>query len=215
MAYSPSQRRRACLHFLSEGATSNSACPFYSRFVQLEEKIDGVMTLLNANRQPQRRLTPVERSPDSTSRTPLMTRTAHSEPTLGYQSPQARLGPPSSSSQYREQPVSQLALPIDHVDIIPGFQIAFDEADRLLHLYRTQFCPSFPFVPIPCSLAAYDLFTDRPFLFRTIMQTVVPHSSAVQQQIKRWFSEYIATHIIVQQEKNLELLQAILVHVGW
>lgn len=147
-----------------------------------------------------------------------MTTPQSGQTSLDLQHQQAR--PVSFSAprlSYVEQPapLSRSIPPVNHAEIIPGFQVSFEEADRLLDLYRTDYCTSFPFVTILPDMAAYDLFADRPFLFRTIIQVVAPQDAAVQQEVKLWFRKYIADHMIIQQEKSLELLQAILVFVAW
>lgn len=105
--------------------------------------------------------------------------------------------------------------PIEHIEIIQGFRLTLTEAEDMFRLYKTTYSPLSPFVPIPSSTSAYDLFTAKPFLFRTIMQAVAPQSAAVQKDVAVWFREYIAEHIIIKQEKSFEILQAILVCVAW
>lgn len=37
----------------------------------------------------------------------------------------------------------------------------------------------------------------------------------MQKKAAIWFREYIAEHMVVKQEKSLELLQAVLVCIAW
>jgi hypothetical protein len=101
------------------------------------------------------------------------------------------------------------------IEVIAGFEMGFAEADRMLHFYRTTFSPFFPFVPVPPTITAYDLFLKQPFLFRCVVHAVAPQSPAIQRSMNQWFREFIARHIVVQQERRLELLQGMLVFLGW
>lgn len=75
--------------------------------------------------------------------------------------------------------------------------------------------PRYPFVIIPETKDAFTLLNESRCLFWTVMASVAPQSSAVQREFKKWFRQYIAEHVVVRQEKRLDLLQAILIHLGW
>ena len=112
-------------------------------------------------------------------------------------------------------PTSTLSvLPFDHIKIVPGLSISFNEADSLLDRYRTysKFCP---FIPVSPSMNAWQMFERSPFLLRTILQTAAPQNAAIQRDVGRWFREYIAEHVVVNQEMRLELLQALIVYLSW
>lgn len=47
------------------------------------------------------------------------------------------------------------------------------------------------------------------------MTVTAPQSATTQKRAALWFREYIAEHMVVNQEKSLELLQAILVSIAW
>lgn len=101
------------------------------------------------------------------------------------------------------------------IEIIPGFKISVDKGDELLDLYRNEYSDQFPFVPIPDDLGAIDLAEQRPFLFRTIVQLTSPQTPVLQRSLSRWFRIYIAEHVIVDQEKSVQLLQGKLVYIAW
>ncbi|KAK0636633.1 hypothetical protein B0T17DRAFT_86157 [Bombardia bombarda] len=173
-----------------------------TRVGQLEEKIDGIMSLLNAGRQLQQTSASSQSQPSPTPQTPPI-----------FHDPiRDSLVPPSpkeNSSYVHTTP------PLEYIDIVPTLRVSFAEADRLLTLYRTDYSPRFPFVPITDDLRAYDLFQNRPFLFRTIMHIVAPQNAAVQRDVNQWFRQYIAEHIVINQEKRLELLQALILFIAW
>lgn len=98
---------------------------------------------------------------------------------------------------------------------IPDFQVTDREASRFLSIYASEYAPNFPFVMVPSAATAHSLHDRSPGLFWAIMTAVAPQSFAVQQRVKTWFRQYVADHVIVRQEKTLQLLQAILVHLAW
>lgn len=244
-----------------------------SRVGQLEEKIDGIMSLLNASQQIS------QNSPSSSGQTPPSTASGplpshepsrnsihqllnpNVEPTItGVTSnrtseipevtstpptsnsfhynarliPPAGLIPPASISAGQSPGTSSPGLPpdvsgsafrgatrppaptpVDSVEIIAGFTMTFYEADRALNLYRSLYAPCFPFVTVPVMFTAYELFERTPFLFRTIVSVTTPQGPTIQADFKVWFRHYIAEHVVVNSERRLEILQALLVHIAW
>lgn len=138
-------------------------------------------------------------------------------PTNTLQAPRNTLQTPTSTVQ-SSSPKSYIP-PTAYIEIIPqpyGYlRVTMSEAERLLKLYQDEYHPRFPFVPVPRNTTAQDLFQRQPFLFRTIIQIVAPQNAAAQRAFTTWFREYIATHIVVKQEKRLDLLQAILLFIAW
>ncbi|POS68963.1 hypothetical protein DHEL01_v212643, partial [Diaporthe helianthi] len=242
-----------------------------TRVGQLEEKIDGIMSLLNASQQIQ------QNSPSSSGQTPPSSAsmpapchepgrnsiqqllnpnvesTASAAPTNRSEFADFTSSPPSAHSyQYNTRPLPPpaVALPAsittgqstgasspkpsadtpvpgfraqgrpsppgnESVEIIPGFRMTFYEADRALNIYRSLYAPYFPFVTIPVMTTAYDLYEKTPFLFRTIVSVAAPQGPNTQSDYREWFRRYIAEHIVVNNERRLELLQALLVHIAW
>jgi hypothetical protein len=64
-------------------------------------------------------------------------------------------------------------------------------------------------------MSAYELYEEAPFLLCTILTVVAAQTLAVQRSVQRWFRQYLAEHLVVEQERRLELLQAILIFVAW
>lgn len=117
---------------------------------------------------------------------------------------------PAFRAQGRPSPTGN-----ESVEIIPGFRMTFYEADRALNIYRSLYAPYFPFVTIPVMATASDLCEKTPFLFRTIVSVAAPQGPNTQSDFREWFKRYIAEHVVVNNERRLELLQALLVHVAW
>jgi hypothetical protein len=112
-------------------------------------------------------------------------------------------------------PVTLPTPPADQIDVCPGFHLSLGEAEKMLQMYKDSYSPIFPFVPVPQATSTYDLFSVKPFLLRTIMTVTAPQSPMMQKKAAIWFREYIAEHMVVKQEKSLELLQAVLVCIAW
>ena len=120
-------------------------------------------------------------------------------------------GGPGFRAQGRPSPPGNESV----VEIIPGFRMTFYEADRALNIYRSLYAPYFPFVTVPVMATAYDLCEKTPFLFRTIVSVAAPQAPNTQSDFKEWFRRYIAEHVVVNNERRLEILQALLVHMAW
>ncbi|CAN8103248.1 unnamed protein product [Discula destructiva] len=236
-----------------------------TRVGQLEEKIDGIMSLLNASQQIQ------QNSPDSGGQTPPSSAAGggpHFEQSRNSihqllnpnveaaadaagnrttEGSEAEPTPPSSSSfqaQARSLPSAGLVRPAsiaaggnslrstespsfaperdtrpsaadESVEIVKGFRVSFYEADRALNLFRSIYSPYYPFVTIPVMMTSSELFDTTPFLFRTVVAITTPQLPAIQAEYKMWFREYVAQHVVVNGERRLEILQAILIHLAW
>lgn len=237
-----------------------------SRVGQLEEKIDGIMSLLNASQQIQ------QNSPSSSGQTPPSTSSAvpafeqggrssiqqllnpnveansgagggwptedpaciSTPPLSANLHSQARLVPPADldaaasigapagskagidgSHDLASERATRPTAAGESVEIVKGFRVTFFEADRALNLYRSIYSPYFPFAPIPAMMTAYELYGRSPFLFRSVVALTTPQSPAVQAEYRLWFREYVAQHVVVNNEKRLEILQAILIHLAW
>ncbi|KAK7717736.1 hypothetical protein SLS63_010691 [Diaporthe eres] len=242
-----------------------------ARPIDLEEKIDGIMSLLNASQQIQ------QNSPSSSGQTPpssasvpvpshepgrnsiqqLLNPNVESSssaaPSNRPDFPELASSPPSAHHyQYNARPLAPSGIPQpasiatgqstgasspkatpdmagpgfraqnrpsppgnESVEIIPGFRMTFYEADRALNIYRSLYAPYFPFVTIPVMTTAYDLYEKTPFLFRTIVSVAAPQGPNTQSDFKEWFRRYIAEHLVINMERRLEILQALLVHMAW
>ncbi|OJJ51247.1 hypothetical protein ASPZODRAFT_127282 [Penicilliopsis zonata CBS 506.65] len=105
--------------------------------------------------------------------------------------------------------------PGQYIEIVPGFRMTLNEADKALNLYRSFYTSYFPFVPIPVTMTALEMDSETPFLLRTILQVTAPVNHTIQKKVQTWFREHIAQHVLVEGERRLEVLQAIIVFVAW
>lgn len=169
---------------------------------QLEKKIDGIVSLLAANHHI--RVTgPSPLTPDS--------------PEFQIQQQLAE----ENDRNCEGDTCADDAVPTDvagdfsHFELLPSFRVTYDEAQRYLVLYQQEYLPKYPFVPLPAGIAPHQLYSESRLLFWSILAVVVPLSHEAQLGFKIWFRKHLAEHLIVRQEKKLEYLQAILVHLGW
>ncbi|KAK0609266.1 hypothetical protein B0T14DRAFT_232685 [Immersiella caudata] len=167
-----------------------------TRVGQLEEKLDGIMSLLSASQGLQQLATPTL----SNSSTP---------PTFGLPLESLQNPPPPVSRSARYAPRA------GSFEVVPGFQVTGDEAERFLNLYRSEYSPKFPFVPISPEVAPDELFQSRPFLFRVIIQIIAPQTAETQREVAQWVRQHVSHHVLVVQERRLELLQGLLLYIGW
>ncbi|KAF5235576.1 hypothetical protein FAUST_6995 [Fusarium austroamericanum] len=171
-----------------------------TRVAQLEKKIDGIVSLLAANQR--QNLSP-----------------------LTPESPKEQTQPqPRSMSSLSVSPVSLDIVPhgpditpnlTPSVELFPGFRISHQQASERLALYTRDYVPHFPFVPLSGAMTSQELYIESSLLFWTILAVVSPLEDKVQMEFKAWFRKYLAEHVIVRQEKSVDILQAILVYLGW
>ncbi|KAI1379829.1 hypothetical protein F4677DRAFT_464064 [Hypoxylon crocopeplum] len=96
------------------------------------------------------------------------------------------------------------------IAIVPGFEVSFSDADQILEEYIVTMIPQFPFVPLP-SHNAYEMYKDRPLLLKTILWVCKPPGPEAYAAFESWFRQHIAHQAVVLMNKNLELIQVLLV----
>jgi hypothetical protein len=180
-----------------------------SRVAQLEQKIDGIVSLLTASQQIQQL---------SAAGLPLTPETIQAtDQSNAAQSPvdmECGTKVPESILEDGDMPFSD-SVDSTRLELLPGFRVTLEEADEYLTIYRKEILPYFPFVPVSPDIMAFELYSKHRFLFWAIISVTAPQSVQVQHAVKRWFRQWIAEHMVVRQEKRLEILQAMLIHLGW
>ncbi|KAF7560936.1 hypothetical protein G7046_g3209 [Stylonectria norvegica] len=176
-----------------------------TRVAQLEKKIDGIVSLLAATQNTiQHTNQPIQPNAQS----PL---TPESPEVLQAQ----REVSDDCETCVPAPPAPDLGEHMSEFELLPGFRVTRQQATEYLAVYRTDYLPKYPFVPIPADATPYSLYNSTRFLFWGIMAVVMPLASSVQQAVKVWIRRYLANHMIIAQEKRLEFLQGILLHIGW
>ncbi|KAJ6782886.1 hypothetical protein PWT90_09919 [Aphanocladium album] len=196
-----------------------------TRVTQLEQKLDGIMSLLESNQRAKHRSgsagsastsgdAPSPLTPESTNNNNLN----NPWPFRSRPSDCAGQNAEKTASLSEERPSPAVFVDRgvgEKVELMPGFSLTFTEANEYLNIYRKDYMPIFPFVIIEDTTKAHELYHNTPALFWMIMAAVSQTSEDVDTNVKKWLRQYVADTMIVKQEKTLELLQAILIHLIW
>ncbi|KAI8961511.1 hypothetical protein F5Y11DRAFT_326039 [Daldinia sp. FL1419] len=88
------------------------------------------------------------------------------------------------------------------------------EAEETLRIFQEQFVPFFPFVYIPPDTTAAQLQRSKPFLWLNILTICCksrPKKTALSQKIR----EYLAQKMLIDLDRNMDLLLGLLAYLGW
>ncbi|KAI2627355.1 hypothetical protein GGS26DRAFT_561496 [Hypomontagnella submonticulosa] len=97
----------------------------------------------------------------------------------------------------------------------PGFGLTWNQAEQAVSDFRIKFTPFFPFVAFDPDVSAEDLLSRKPLLFKAIMLAAAPLTLAKQNEIKTSILAYVGQHLLVMDERDLGLLQGLLVFIAW
>lgn len=93
--------------------------------------------------------------------------------------------------------------------------ISDKEAQGILHKFQTEMLPYFPFVAVPPDATASELRQSKPFLFCTMVTVSCLDDTERQLDMAHSIRECIGSAIVTRGEKGLDLLQGLLVCLGW
>ncbi|KLU82336.1 hypothetical protein MAPG_01409 [Magnaporthiopsis poae ATCC 64411] len=214
------------------------------RVGQLEQKLDGIMSLLTAskhlNEQRPNKSSVISSALTSSALEPfgrvfppgpgLLTSAPSYPPTVQECVPVSTpesLSHRTDSSSKATPPdrtaasVAESSAALDEdmrqerYEIFPGLELNGQEARAALDTYRNIYQPDFPFVPISKKTSPAALFAKSPLIFRAIAICCVHQAPSLQREGDRWFRSHIAQRVVVNGEKNLELLQSIIIFFAW
>jgi hypothetical protein len=94
-------------------------------------------------------------------------------------------------------------------------QITRQLAEDLLERYRKHKMPQFPFVIIPPTTDLATLRQESPFLLLCILTACLDHNPPLQDSLELIVRKEIASRVVVGIERNMDLLQGLLVHIAW
>ncbi|KAI7491017.1 hypothetical protein KC351_g219 [Hortaea werneckii] len=89
------------------------------------------------------------------------------------------------------------------------------QAEILLDRYRRLLAPEMPFVVIPSHMTAQHLYTDKPLLLRAIVTVTYFHNLPGQRRMVKMMMRDVSERVLLNNEKNIGIIQAILVFVAW
>ncbi|QPG95039.1 hypothetical protein C2857_007535 [Epichloe festucae Fl1] len=181
-----------------------------SRTAQIEERLNGLVNLLQASGELSSNHTPLNTLSDAAAseQSAMAQDTPSASSTTSYQ--------PYSNTLTIPETYNSNAVPSCICRPQPGSAPPPpDSDDVLLELFRTQMQPLFPFVIIPPSISASELQASRPFLMSAIrMVTSFRNLRSMSAQLYRLMS-HVADHVLLRSARSLELLQGILVMIAW
>lgn len=194
------------------------------RVAQLEQKLDGLVTLLTSN-QIDPLMPPLDQASNIfVPRSPvsLDSNTPTAEPPTAT--------PQSNNSNGETNAVDTLNVSIDPADpISSGTAGAFSvtstkpsqleqdehESEIMLREFKTNLAEQFPFVVIHPDSKSRSLRNERPLLWKAIM--VASSHGASDRQMARGadLMEDLTKRLLSIAEKSLDLLQALLLFIAW
>jgi hypothetical protein len=199
--------------------TRDAKRPAASKTAQLEEKLDGIMSLLKSATQS----TPVAADPNATIVSNFghdnniqanSTTSSHGQiegPMNGvsrdYLANPTLLTPATTGSESTSHHSPTSGVPC-------GFEPSLYEAEEYLSIFRNQKSKYFPFIYIPSTTSAQQLLQERPFLWLCIMAI---SSKSVSQQLALGskIRHIVGRKMLLEYERNLDLLLGLLAYIGW
>lgn len=116
--------------------------------------------------------------------------------------------------QSPRQPSSPWSRP-DQGDIVDRGIISMDAAADLYSRYNERMAPHLPAVIFPPSHTVAELRRSKPILFLAIMAAAGSEIHSLQAVLQREIMTIFAEKVFLSGEKNLEIVQALLVTVIW
>ena len=96
-----------------------------------------------------------------------------------------------------------------------GIDLEKDVADNLLYQFREQSMTYFPFVAIPPSWTTSDLEKEKPLLWRVIIMITYNQNTSLQALLGKTLIEELTARLLLRGDKNIELLQSLLLFTAW
>jgi hypothetical protein len=200
----PASKDDVCT-LLAELSSMNKANYPSRRTTQLEQKLDGIVTLLTTRQQnfsilPASDL-PVDSSPD--------VRLA-----LPFPPPRQTVSRSSPDGNHKRNQTDTIHQSPEDPSVSESMRYSADP-DDLLEIFRTDMTPHFPFVVIPPGTTAGQLHQQNPFLYSAIMMSVAFRNVSKQMAMARDIMMDLSVRLLQKGEKSMDLLQGLLVYSAW
>ncbi|PKX90031.1 transcription factor domain-containing protein [Aspergillus novofumigatus IBT 16806] len=175
--------------------------PIVSKAVQLEQKLDGLLSLLQANQSQSMPECPSPEIPGQDQVSPRR------------QDVVAPLLTPEGSTPHGNSPGRSFTTSVGPAEVCSS-NTADANAEEVLNCFRNGPLAYLPFVHIPDSVSAAQLEMESPFLWYCICAVQCKHT-ARQSALSVSIREKAAQALLVDCRKNLDILQGLLVYLGW
>ena len=188
----------------------------FRRVAQLEQKLDGLVTLLTSNKSTLQANPSSQTSGEFFPRSPVSLESNAS--TVGP----STAAPPSgimNGGMTTVQNINDSILPNDPVDGAADRSLSVDrgdqEAELLLLEFKTNMTQQFPFVVIAAESTSQSLQHEKPLLWKAIMVAASHEKSDRQLALGSKLMEDLTTRLLLGVERSLDLLQALLIFIAW
>ena len=199
-----------------------------SQVEKLEEKLDGLVTLLRSSQ---------DSKASNESSVPAIFDTSPATPrpysdvnSLSQPLHDGVSGPPwirletangsggSQPSQHSEDRATASIAATSDYDLRPKIPdcVGFtsEQANAMLNRFRNEMSPFFPFVIVSPSFSAEDLQRDRPLLLESVLAVASPVSE-YQVTLGKWLVRQLTERMAINGERNLDLLLGVLTYTAW
>lgn len=92
--------------------------------------------------------------------------------------------------------------------------LALDQSQNYLEIFKLQYLSFFPFVYIPQTTTPTQLQQERPLLWMSI-QAICTRSLAQQEALGTQIREILVKQLLVDGERNIDLLLCLLAFLAW
>lgn len=120
--------------------------------------------------------------------------------------------PPSSTISNTSLQPSPAPEPFN--DFITRGLLTITEGEELLLRFRTDLMPLFLFVIIP-GRSFVELREQSPFLLLCVITACLEHKPTLQQKLEFEARTVVSTRIVMNMERDMDLLRGLLVHIEW
>lgn len=186
------------------------------RVAQLEQKLDGLITLLTSNQST------LQANPSGQASDSFLPRSPASLDSNASATGPSTAAPPSVNLDRGTTSVHTVnssylspTLACGATDRSFLFEPDDQEADIILLEFKKNMTEQFPFVVIPSDSTSRSLQHDRPLLWKAIMVTASHGDPHRQLALGSKLMEDFTTRLLFRTEKSLDLLQGLLIFIAW
>jgi hypothetical protein len=182
-----------------------------SKTAALEEKLDGIVNLLNSRTQLPQISSP--NTPNKSQNDLLDTFTQPSEAAATRYAPPT---PVASSVSTTSPPFPNIDYHCPNSNHLPtSYPIETDtESDAILETYRTRMIPFFPVAIINPRTTVQEMQNKQPFLW-LVIRSCCSKSQARQNVLELEVRKNLAQAVLMDCSKTLDLLFGVLVYAAW
>ncbi|KAH9219321.1 hypothetical protein DL95DRAFT_63455 [Leptodontidium sp. 2 PMI_412] len=189
-----------------------------SRTARLEERLDGIVSLLQSvtGANISLPLTPNSQTPSTTIGEPssLNQQPANSISTPVSSSTDDSEPQPSNLGSWGSTPLNRTSLDTSHIQPSLAYDLHPNQAEHRLMIFRTQMLPNFACMNLSSNISAQGLQQTRPFLLQSIM-IVTSTSVREKNHLSTQLLKILTDEVFVLNRGYLDHLLGILIFLAW